>query len=471
MGKHISEPKQAEENLRKLLSVVEQTTDLVIITNREGIIEYVNPAFEQLTGYAKAEVIGHTPRLLKSGRLDPQFYTDLWQTLLAGEVVQTEFTNKKKDGQFYHQSATITPIKDEQGLITHFVATGRDITRRVETELEEVRLQERLRRQHTAMVRLSTHRASAEGRLSEALTLITQTAAEALDVARANIWRLSPDGRELRCLTNIENSESQHNSGYVLRASNYPFFFAALETVQLIDVADVSKDPRTAELTTDYWQPLGITSTIEVPVRLHGQVIGVVCYEHIGPNREWAADETVFASQIADLVAQAFLHARARRRAEELESTRDILRALNATPEITHAFSTIAASLKTITGCERNSLAIFDDTNETFTIVALDQPKNEPDIELQGRLSDSAATRKLLNGLYHRTPDLANETKFPIEQALYLAGYRSQLSLPLRIGARVLGALNLVWRHPSGYNSAHLPLLEQVADAIALARR
>ena len=469
IDRQMAEPNRFQENLRMFFWAVEQTTDLVLITNRAGVIEYVNPAFTKLTGYTPAEVIGKSPNVLQSGRYDRQFYVELWQSLLAGQVVRTEFTNRKKDGQFYHQSATITPIKDEQGVITHFVATGRDMTRQVETELEEVRLQERLRRQHDALIRLSTHRASAEGRLSEALSLITQTAAEALAVERVNIWRLSPDGRELRSLTTFERSKSKHSAGQVLRATDYPFYFAALETVQVMDAADVSQDARTAELNADYWQPLGISSSIEVPVRLHGQVIGVVGYEHVGPNRIWTPDEITFASQLADLVAQAFLHARAKRRSEELESTRDILRALNSSPEISEVFSTIAASLRTITGCEWVSLVLFDEQDEWFTVVALHQPNRELEPELRGHLADSAATKDILAGRHRRTPDLTTEKTFPVEKALYEAGYRSRLCLPLRIGRGVLGALNLAWPHPTGYNTAHLPLLDQVADAIALA--
>ena len=110
----------------------------------EGIIKYVNPAFEKLTGYTRAEAVGETPRILKSGGHDQKFYQEFWDALLTGAVMRTEFTNQKKSGEFYHQSATITPIKDEQGKITHFVATDRDITRQVRSELEELQLQERL---------------------------------------------------------------------------------------------------------------------------------------------------------------------------------------------------------------------------------------------------------------------------------------------------------------------------------------
>ncbi len=460
----------AEDTPPTFLSAVEQSTDLVVITDRDGVIEYVNPAFEKLTGYTKAETVGQTPGILKSDQHDQEFYKGLWQKLRAGEVVHTEFINKKKNGEFYHQSATITPIIDSSGVITHFVATGRDITHQLETELEELRVQARLRGQHEALIRLSTHPASAEGRLSEALALMIQVAAEALAVERVNIWRLSPDGRELRGLASFELTERGQTVGRLFWAETYPLFFAAIETVQCIEATDVSKDPRTTELTADYWGPLGITAAIEVPVRLHGQVIGVISYEHIGPPRKWAADEITFASQVADLVAQAFLHAKARSRAEELESTWDILRVLNATPAITIAFPAIAASLKSMTGCERASLSIFDDGNDWFTTVALDQAGDHPPDEPRRRpLAELAAADNILAGRHHRTPDLATAREFPVERSLYQAGFRSNLNVPLRIGKRVLGTLELAWRYKAGYNPAHLPLLDQVTDAIALA--
>ncbi len=135
----ITQRKQAEEALKKLSSAVEQTADDVIITDKEGLIEYVNPAFAQSTGYTEAEVLGQTPRILKSGEHGQQFYKKLWQTILAGEVFRTEFVNKKKNGELYYEERTITPIRDPQGNITHFVAVGGDITERKRAEqlLEE----------------------------------------------------------------------------------------------------------------------------------------------------------------------------------------------------------------------------------------------------------------------------------------------------------------------------------------------
>lgn len=129
-GQDITERKRSEEAIRLLSSVVEQTADTVVVTNCDGMIEYVNPAFEALTGYRKEEVLGQTPRVLKSGVHDGQFYRKLWGTVLQGQVFQSEISNRKKNAEIFHEVKTITPLRNEHGDITRFVATGKDITER-----------------------------------------------------------------------------------------------------------------------------------------------------------------------------------------------------------------------------------------------------------------------------------------------------------------------------------------------------
>ena len=114
--------------LGRLSLAIEQSADSVIITDRGGVIEYVNPAFETMTGYHRDECLGQTPRLLNSGRQSTQFYQTLWTTILAGKAYRVVVTNKRKDGTIYDEDQTITPIRDASGTITHFVSTGRDIT-------------------------------------------------------------------------------------------------------------------------------------------------------------------------------------------------------------------------------------------------------------------------------------------------------------------------------------------------------
>ncbi|MFQ5487552.1 MAG: EAL domain-containing protein, partial [Gammaproteobacteria bacterium] len=133
-GRDISERRQAQAQMVKLSSALEQIADSVIITNRQGVIEYVNPAFEATTGYSREEAIGNKPSLVKSGRHEPEFYQQLWRTILCGEIYRDMFINRKKGGALYYEEKTITPLKDSAGVITHFVSTGKDITRRMEAE-------------------------------------------------------------------------------------------------------------------------------------------------------------------------------------------------------------------------------------------------------------------------------------------------------------------------------------------------
>ena len=130
----VTERKQTELRLRQLSNAVEQSNNLVLITNMDGIIEYVNPAFEGKTGFAKEEAIGKTPRILKSGKHNENFYRGMWAKLNTGHNYHGVTVNRKKNGELYYEEKTITPIKTVGGKITHFLSTAVDITERIEME-------------------------------------------------------------------------------------------------------------------------------------------------------------------------------------------------------------------------------------------------------------------------------------------------------------------------------------------------
>ena len=132
--REISARKREEETLLKLSSAVEQTVDTIVITDRNGIIEYINPAFEVLTGYSFEEAMGKTPRIVKSGIENQSYYDEMWKTILAGHVFRAEIVNKKKNGDLFFEQKTISPIFDQNKNITHFVGTGADISERKRTE-------------------------------------------------------------------------------------------------------------------------------------------------------------------------------------------------------------------------------------------------------------------------------------------------------------------------------------------------
>jgi diguanylate cyclase (GGDEF)-like protein/PAS domain S-box-containing protein len=117
-----------ESRLRILVKAVEQSPVSIIVTDHEGIIEYVNPKFCKVTGYTLEEVLGQTPRILKGGFLTADFYRELWLTILAGEEWHGIFHNRTKSGEMVWELASISPIRDEAGVVTHFVSVKEDFT-------------------------------------------------------------------------------------------------------------------------------------------------------------------------------------------------------------------------------------------------------------------------------------------------------------------------------------------------------
>ncbi len=127
----ISERKRSEEQLKRLSTAVEHAGESILITGPDGTILYVNPAFETTTGYSIDDAMGKTADILKSGKHDKAFYEDMWSTIRQGRIWRGRFTNKKKDGTLYEETATISPIRDEAGRVVNYVMVGRDVTSEV----------------------------------------------------------------------------------------------------------------------------------------------------------------------------------------------------------------------------------------------------------------------------------------------------------------------------------------------------
>ena len=133
--------RQALQNFTLLSRVVEQTADSVVLTDTQGIIQYVNPAFEATTGYSREDAIGQTPRILKSGLHDAEFYRQMWDQFTHGAAFKGMVINRKKSGELYWAQQTITSMRDESGHLTHFVCVSQDITELRKKQEQEFQLQ------------------------------------------------------------------------------------------------------------------------------------------------------------------------------------------------------------------------------------------------------------------------------------------------------------------------------------------
>ncbi len=149
-ARDITARKEVETNLRTLTRAIEQAPLSVVITDTEGFIEYVNPHFTRATGYQGREVIGRSSRILKSGYTSRDDYEAMWRTIASGDVWHGEFHNKRRDGRLIWERASIAPVRDDKGTVTHYVAVKEDITERKRADVELQAAKERAEAASTA---------------------------------------------------------------------------------------------------------------------------------------------------------------------------------------------------------------------------------------------------------------------------------------------------------------------------------
>lgn len=184
--------RETEERLRQLSRAVEASSSAVVITDRSGCITYVNPKFTEVTGYTAEDVLGRNPRLLKSGEMSPEAYACMWQTIARGGEWRGEFHNRRKDGSSYWESASISPIVDEAGEITHYVAVKEDITARKLAEQALRESEEKYRLLFSRQFDAAALVEESSGRFVEAneafLRLFGWSAAEVAEMDAADLW-------------------------------------------------------------------------------------------------------------------------------------------------------------------------------------------------------------------------------------------------------------------------------------------
>jgi len=144
----ITQRKQVEQERERLLRAIYQSSETIVMTDAEGIIQYVNPAFTQITGYSAQDALGKNPRILKSDQQDQTFYEQMWSTLTSGRTWSGSIVNKKKDGSLYTEDATISPVLNRAGEISNYVAVKRDITLEIAAEEKRLELEKQLRQKH-----------------------------------------------------------------------------------------------------------------------------------------------------------------------------------------------------------------------------------------------------------------------------------------------------------------------------------
>ena len=330
------------DDLRKLSQAVEQSVNTIIIADIHGNIEYVNSTFTEITGYTLEEVLGQNLHFLSRTHHDEQQYKELWDSITSGETWHGEFHNKRKDGTVSWEYATISPMYDENGQMTHFIEVKEDITERKQAEealhesqrqLEASLQREKERRLFSETLRKVSRIVGSTLEEDKVVDLILGQLEYVITYHRATVSTL-----EKNTLTLIAGRDKMGGviDSFSFPANKYPINAQVLTEKQPILIPDVTHDSRWQETSS----MRGIRSFISTPLLVQNQPVGTLAVGRVDDTPytdEEAQFVFAFASQVAIAIRNAQLHAEVRNRMEqELYTARQIQKSLLAfdVPEI-----------------------------------------------------------------------------------------------------------------------------------------
>lgn len=301
--------------LMQLRHFFELSLDLLAIAELSGRILRVNPAMERALGYTQAELQAMVPFALVHP--DDRAMTLAEVARLQDGSPVSHFENRyvTKSGETIWLAWTCYPAPGEGTLY----AVARDVT-------DKRSLQGRLREQQQVLAELMRHPAIQGGDLPAAMRAITEAAARTMGVARASVWCFDEDKSHFHCRDQYDRATGTHAAGEELETREYPAYFAAITRERLIAASDATADPRTCEFAATYFATHGISSLLDVPVRIGGTLQGILCLEHVGPSRRWSADEEAFAAALGDALSLACETHEHRRAQEALKQSEERFR-------------------------------------------------------------------------------------------------------------------------------------------------
>jgi signal transduction histidine kinase/CheY-like chemotaxis protein len=223
-----------------------------------------------------------------------------------------------------------------------------DITESRTLEIEQSLRLERLAKQQRTISRLTTHPTVLEGNFDAAVKLFSELVADTLEVERVSIWLFDFPKDDFYTADLYLRSEKSHSAPYHLKISDYPNYINALKSDLPLNADDAVHDPRTAEFAEDYLKPLGIGAMLDTVFKLRGELIGVVCYEHVGKMRKWQDDEISFAREIADQIVQTLMNAEQKQTELNLQKKNQELELLNQELQQAKEYAEAANQAKSI---------------------------------------------------------------------------------------------------------------------------
>lgn len=452
VARDVSERQRSAAQLRLLETALQAAASAVVIVDRTGKIEWANAAFTTLTGYAAAEAVGQTTRMLRSGQHGLGTYAALWETILSGQVWRGELINRRKDGSHYHEEQTITPVHGEGGGITHFIAIKQDVSDRVVRDREQWALASL-----TAALRRAADRADLApavleqlpalvGAAGAALALREPTSGEALFEAGFGLWA-GASGRRLGPGEGITGAVMQSGEPAVRPGPGW------------------APDAAGAPL------PTPADAAACVPLRVQDEIIGALWVHYATPPgpADLGLLEAI-AAMAGSAINRATLHEQTARRLRRLTSLHIVDQAIAGSLEIGPTLAIVLEQVTAQLGVDAAAVLLLAGPGPELRFGYGRGFRTGAAASAAARLGEGALGEAVLERRRICLPALPADGA-PEDRAALLAaeGFAAYYAIPLVAKGHVKGALEVFHRAPLAPNAEWLHFLEALAAQAAIA--
>ncbi len=462
------ERKAVTEQLRLQNKALEAAANAIVITDREGDIFWANPAFTRLTGYTLEEVIGQNPRILKSGQQVNAFYQNLWDTILAGRVWQGILINKRKDDTLYTEEMTITPVRDWQGEISHFVAIKQDVTERRQWE-EALAWESGVNAAIAELSQLliSSVASAASAPLNDISDLILEQAKLLTGSSLGFVGYIHPKTGDLISPTLSRDAwkTCEVADKEIVFHTFRGMWGWVLQNHASILSNDLTADARSSGVPEGH---VAIHRFLSAPAMLGDKLVGQIALAN--PGRDYVERDLDLVERLASLYALAIQHQRSEEEIRDMNSrltlVNQISRRISGILDVNKLLETVVHLVQSSLDYHHVSVGLVE---EDYIIPKANQSRNHANlkprplhIEKEGIVGWVIENRQPLY-----VPDVREDPRYvagaPEMQTL------SELAVPIQHGDEVLGVLNLESNELNAFSEGDEILIQAIADQVAMA--
>jgi len=444
---------KAEASIKLQSKALEATANAIVITSSDGLIEWVNPAFTQLTGYTAAEAVGQKPGdLVRSGMQESTFYSHMWETIQQGKIWKGVLFNRRKDGSFYAEEMTITPLLDETGTILHYIAIKQDVSEREQRE-----------RELTVIANVSAALRSAQTR-AEMLPVILDQLIEQLNVEGATLILEDPIQEEL--VIELGRGEWAQATGMRIPKGK-GLSWKIIESGETI----IDNDNQNNPLVFSPHLFSACSCVVATPLVVQQKNIGAL---FIGSKRKMTNHDARLLNSIADIAANAIhrstLHEQTEQKVEQLNSLRVIDQAINTSFDLTVTLNVILKQSLQLLGCSA-LIAFLCEPNTMWLKYAACTGSKCMDIRLLHLHMGSGIAGRAIAG---RRIEKADRVEFDqlSENERIIANFddfQSICAIPLTVKGAIKGVLIGLFSIPNAYNTDWFDIAQSLAAQTAIA--